>query len=104
LQALLEEGMMRADQTFYTRNVIPFQVRSERRGDPVDDAAQRDNIIRMLDLSKFERSRPAVETNPNMLANIVAMALLGLLVFLAKEDFCKLEQANLCSIRSECIH
>jgi hypothetical protein len=96
--------MMRADQTFYTRNVVPFQARSERRGDPVDDAGQRDNIIRLLDLSKYEQSRPAVETNANMLANIVAMALLGLLVFLATEDFCKLEQANLCSVRSECIH
>jgi len=96
--------MMRADQTFCTRNVIPFQLRSKRRGDPVDNAGQRDNIISMLDLSKYEQSRPAVETNANMLANIVAMALLGILVFLATEDFCKLERSNLCSMKSDCIY
>ena len=96
--------MMRADQTFYTRNVIPFQVRSERRGDPVDDAAQRDNIIRMLDLSKFEQPRPPVENDASMRANIAAMVLLGLLVFLAAEDFGKLEQSNLCAIKSECLY
>jgi hypothetical protein len=39
-----------------------------------------------------------------MRANIVAMVLLGLLVFLAKEDFCKLEQSNLCAVNSECMN
>jgi hypothetical protein len=82
-------------------NVIPFQRRSEHGSDRSDDA-RRDSIIRMLDLSKFEQPRPAVDNDASMRANIAAMVLLGLLVFLAAEDFSKLERSNLCATKSEC--
>ena len=91
---------MKVNQPNHTGNVIPFQTRSEDGRGPVDDV-RRDNIIRMLDLSKFEQPRP-VENDASMRANIVAMVLLGLLVFIAKEDFSKLERLNLCSTKSEC--
>jgi hypothetical protein len=94
---------MKVDQPSHTGNVIPFQTRSEDGSGPVDDV-RGDNIIRMLDLSKFEQPRPAVENDANMRANIAAMVLLGLLVFLAKEDFCKLERSNLCAVKSECLN
>jgi len=55
-----------------------------------------------LDLSKFEHHRPAVENRPSMRSNIAAMVLLGLLVFIATEDFSRLEQSNLCFDKSEC--
>ncbi len=64
--------------------------------------ARSDNILRMLDLSKFEHHRPAVENRPSMRSNIAAMVLLGLLVFIATEDFSRLEQSNLCFDKSEC--
>jgi hypothetical protein len=95
---------MKVNQPNHTENVIPFQTRSEDGGGPVDDDG-RDNIIRMLDLSKFEQPRHAVENDAGgMRANIVAMVLLGLLVFLAKEEFCKLERSNLCAVKSECLN
>ena len=94
---------MKVNQPNHTGNVIPFQTRSEYGRGPVDDV-RRDNIIRMLDLSKFEQPRPAVEKDASIRANIVAMVLLGFLVFLAKEDFCKLERSNLCAVKSECLN
>ena len=95
---------MKSGQNNQTTNVVLLRTRSDGARDPVD-GPRGDNIIRMLDLSKYEHSRPAVENyNANMRANIAAMILLGLLVFVAKEDFCRLEQANLCSTRVECFH
>ena len=94
---------MEVNQPNPTGNVIPFQTRTEDGRGPVDDV-RRDNIIRMLDLSKFEQPRPAVEKDASIRANIVAMVLLGFLVFLAKEDFCKLERSNLCAVKSECLN
>lgn len=55
----------------------------------------------MLDLSKFEHDRHAAESGASMRANIAAMVLLGLLVFIATEDFSKLEQSNLRQDKSE---
>jgi hypothetical protein len=49
----------------------------------------------MLDLSKFEQDRRAVDNGATMRSNIAAMVLLGLLVFIATEDFYRLEQSNL---------
>jgi hypothetical protein len=94
---------MKVIQPNHAGNVIPFQTRSEHGRDPVDDV-RRDNIIRMLDLSKFEQPRPAVENDASMRANIVAMVLLGIFVFIAAEDFCKLERSNLCVVKSECMY
>ncbi len=95
---------MDVSQPHNTCNVVPFQTRSEdRRVLAVEK--RHDNIIRMLDLSKFEKPRPPVENyNANMRANIAALVLLGLLVFIAKEDFGKLERSNLCAIKSECLN
>jgi hypothetical protein len=90
-------------QPKYTGNVIPFQPRSENARDPTDDVRS-DSITSMLDLSKFEQPRPAPERDTNMRANIVAMVLLGLIVFIAKEDFSRLERLNLCSTKSECLN
>ncbi|WP_035965544.1 hypothetical protein [Bradyrhizobium sp. YR681] len=60
------------------------------------------DILRLLDLSKFEQHRRVAGTGASMRANIAAMVLLGLLVFVATEDFSKLEQSNLCLQNSEC--
>lgn len=92
---------MKADQPNHRGNVVPFRTRSGSGRDPVDHARS-GNILRMLDLSKFEHHRPAVENRPSMRSNIAAMVLLGLLVFIATEDFSRLEQANLCFDKSEC--
>jgi hypothetical protein len=94
---------MKVNQPNHAGNVIPFQTRSNDSRDPVDDMRD-DNIIRMLDLAKFEQPRPAVENDASMRANIVAMVLLGILVFIATEDFCKLERSHLCVVKSECIY
>jgi hypothetical protein len=94
---------MKVDQPNHTGNVIQFQTQSGHGRDPVDDT-RRDNIIGLLDLSKFEQPRPSVEQDASMRVNIVALLLLGLLVFLATEDFCKLERSSLCPIRSECMY
>jgi hypothetical protein len=94
---------MKVNQPKRAGNVIAFQTRSNESRDPVDDMRS-DNIIRMLDLTKFEQPRSAVENGARMRANIVAMVLLGLLVFLAKEDFGKLERSNLCATKLECLY
>jgi hypothetical protein len=94
---------MKVNQQDYTGKVIPLKTRVGGRSDPVDDARS-DNIIRMLDLSKFEQPRPVVENDASMRANIVAMVLLGIFVFIATEDFCKLERSHLCAAKSECIY
>jgi hypothetical protein len=94
---------MKVIQPNHAGNVIPFQTRSEDGRDSIDDV-RRGNIIRMLDLSKFEQPRPAVENDASMRANIVAMVLLGIFVFIATEDFCKLERSNLCVVKSECMY
>ncbi|MBR0738017.1 hypothetical protein JQ581_13880 [Bradyrhizobium liaoningense] len=92
---------MKADQPDHRGNVIPFRTRSGDGGDRIDDVRS-DDILRMLDLSKFERDRHAAENGASMRSNIAAMVLLGLLVFFATEDFSKLAQSNLCSHSSEC--
>jgi hypothetical protein len=94
---------MKAHQPNYSGTVISFQARTKSGRDPAEGAPA-DNIIRLLDLSKYEQPRPVVEQEISMRANIVAMVLLGLLVFLAAEDFYKLERSNLCMTRSECIY
>lgn len=94
---------MKGHQLNDTGNVVPFQMRSELNRNTADDE-RRDNIIRLLDLSKFERPRPAVESHASMGANIAAMVFLGLLVFLAKEDFSRLGRSNLCAARWECVN
>jgi hypothetical protein len=86
---------MKVGQKNNVGNVVPFQTRSEDGRNPVEDL-RRDNIIRMLDLSKFEQRRPAVEDcDASMRANIAAMVLLGLLVLIASEDFSKLARSHL---------
>jgi hypothetical protein len=83
-------------------NVVPLRARSEADGDLADDPGH-DNIMRLLDLSKYERPRHAAENyRAGMRANIAAMVFLGLLVFVAAEDFCRLEQSNQCLARSQC--
>jgi hypothetical protein len=94
---------MNANKPENTCSVLPFQARQDRKVLAAEN--RRDNIILMLDLSKFERPRPAFKNyGAGMRANIAAMVLLGLLVFLAKEDFGKLERSNLCAIKSECLY
>lgn len=92
---------MRADQSNHRGNVVPFRTRSRIGRGPIDDIGS-DNILRMLDLSKFERDRPVSGNGPRTRSNIAAMILLGLLVFVATEDFSRLEQSNLCFDKSEC--
>jgi hypothetical protein len=95
---------MKVGQQSNIGSVVPFRTRSSDDGDPVDDL-RRDNIIRLLDLSRYEQSRPAAgDCEVSMRANIAAMVLLGLLVFIAKEDFGKLARSNLCVARSECVY
>jgi hypothetical protein len=84
-------------------NVVPFRTRSDGDRDLVDEA-ERDKILRMLDLSKYEQPRHAEQSyNATMRANIAAMVLLGLLVLIATEDFCKLERVNVCLAHSVCV-
>lgn len=92
---------MKAEQPSRRGNVIPFRTRSGDGSGPIDDVRS-DNILRLLDLTKFEQHRRAAEHGASMRSNIAAMVLLGLLVFVATEDFSKLEQSNLCPHRSEC--
>jgi hypothetical protein len=95
---------MKSGQENQTTNVVLLRTRSDGARGPLD-GPRGDNIIRLLDLSKYEQPRTSIDNyNANMRANIVAMVFLGLLVFLAREDFCKLEQANLCATRSECFN
>jgi hypothetical protein len=94
---------MKVNQPKHAGNVVPFQTQSNQSPNSLDDM-RGDNIIRMLDLSKFEQPRPAVENDASMRANIVAMVLLGIFVFIATEDFCKLERSHLCVLKSECIY
>jgi hypothetical protein len=85
-------------------NVVPFRTRSQ--GDRIlKGEGRRDDIMRTLDLSKFERPRPPAENDETSIrANIAALVLLGLLVFIAAEDFSKLSRSNLCVTRSECLY
>lgn len=92
---------MMADRPNHGDNVIPFRTRPGAGRDPIDDARS-DNILRLLDLSKFERHRPAAEIRTSMRSNIAAMILLALLVFIATEDFSRLEQSNACFQASDC--
>ena len=94
---------MKANQSNHGGNVVPFRKRSRDDRDPVRDVRS-DNILRMLDLSRFEQDRRAVENGASMRSNIAAMVLLGLLVFIATEDFSKLEQSNLCLHKWECMN
>ena len=95
---------MNVGQPNNTCNVVPLQTRSEDRR-VLANEKPRDNIIRLLDLSKFEEPRPPVENHDaSMCANIAALVLLGLLVFIAREDFGKLARSNECAIKSECLN
>jgi len=94
---------MKGHSSNCTGNVVPFHLRSERSGPRADDE-RRDNVIRLLDLSKFEEPRPVVENGANMYANIAAMVFLGLLVFFAKEDFSRLGRSHICATRSDCVN
>lgn len=94
---------MQANQTSRTRSVIPFKRRSDRGLRQTRDP-RGDNILDLLDLAKFERPRPSLPGGINMRANIAAMVLLGLLVFLGRECIYKLERSNLCMAKSECIY
>jgi hypothetical protein len=83
-------------------NVVQLRARSEAGGDLADGRGH-DHIMRLLDLSKYERPRHAEENyRAKMRANIAAMVFLGLLVFVAAEDFCRLEQTNVCLAHSQC--
>jgi len=92
---------MKTARSDHQGNVVPFRTRSTAVRDPVD-GARSDNILRLLDLAKFERHRPAAGLRTSMRSNIAAMILLGLLVFIATEDFSRLEQTNLCMDKLEC--
>ncbi|MEH2492184.1 hypothetical protein V1280_008123 [Bradyrhizobium sp. AZCC 2230] len=94
---------MRASQPNLGGNVIPFRKRSGDERAPADDARS-ENILRMLDLSKFEQDRRAIDNGATMRSNIAAMVLLGLLVFIATEDFYRLEQSNLSLHKWECMN
>ncbi|TYL89538.1 hypothetical protein FXB40_35555 [Bradyrhizobium rifense] len=94
---------MKDNQLSEQGNIIPFRKRSRDGSAPAEDA-QSENILRMLDLSKFEHDRRTVENGATMRSNIAAMVLLGLLVFIATEDFYRLEQSNLCLHKWECMN
>ena len=94
---------MQANQTNRAGNVIVFKRRPEPGSDQACDT-RRDNILHLLDLAKFERPRPSAHSDASMRANIAAMVLLGLLVFLGRECIYKLERSNLCMSKSECIY
>ncbi|MCP3442401.1 hypothetical protein [Bradyrhizobium sp. CCGUVB14] len=94
---------MRDVQQDFGGNVIPFRKRSGDERAPADDVRS-ENILRMLDLSKFERDRRSAENGASMRSNIAAIVLLGLLVFIATEDFYRLEQSNLCLHKWECMN
>ncbi|WFU79054.1 hypothetical protein QA645_31665 [Bradyrhizobium sp. CIAT3101] len=94
---------MRDVQQDFGGNVIPFRKRSGDERTPADDVRS-ENILRMLDLSKFERDRRNAENGANMRSNIAAIVLLGILVFIATEDFYRLEQSNLCLHQWECMN
>jgi hypothetical protein len=94
---------MKDNQLSERGNVIPFRKRSGDGSAPADDVRS-ENILRMLDLSKFERDRRTVEDGASMRSNIAAIVLLGLLVFIATEDFYRLEQSNLCLHKWECMN
>jgi len=92
---------MKTDQPDHRGNVIPFRTRSGGSRAPLGDVRS-DNILRMLDLSKFEQDRRTAGRRPNMRENIAAMILLGLLVIIATEDLSRLEHSNLCTQKWEC--
>lgn len=92
---------MKADQPTLGGNVIPFRKRDGDDRRQIDDVRS-NNILRMLDLAKFEQDRHAVENGASMRSNIAAMVLLGILVFIATEDFSRLEQSSLCPHKWEC--
>jgi hypothetical protein len=90
-------------QNNQSADVVPFRKRSDVNRVAV--SPRNDGITCVLDLSKYQHPRPEVENrNANMRVNIAAIMFLGLLVFAAKEDFCKLERSNLCLTRSDCLH
>jgi hypothetical protein len=83
-------------------NVPRPQSESSRVSD-TDNDPRGDNILRMLDLSKYEQPRPE-EFNASMRANVAAIVFLALLVFFAKEDFRRLERSNLCATTLGCVN
>jgi hypothetical protein len=82
-------------------NVVPFRPRAASRRHCRGDQ-RGDNILRLLDLAKFERPRAGVEHDASLRVNIAAMVLLGILVFAAAEDFSRLELLNACAERVDC--
>ncbi|WP_441234538.1 hypothetical protein [Bradyrhizobium sp. 930_D9_N1_4] len=92
---------MKADQPSPRGNVVPFRTRSDTGRDPVDNVRS-NTIFRMLDLAKFEQDRRDVGHGANMRSNIAALVLLGLLVFIATEDFSRIAQSNACLEKSDC--
>jgi hypothetical protein len=89
------------DRNIAGENVVPFRTRSKQGSEPAGDRRHGD-ILRLLDLKKFERTRHPTEHDASMRANIAAMVLLGLLVFVAAEDFSRLEWQNQCSYKVDC--
>ena len=94
----------------YDINVVPFQPRrvGAFAGKRLP-AVSAGNIYKLLSLARYEgrgdrgfQKESPEDFGRRMRANIAAMVLLGLLVFVAKEDFSRLERANLCAVRSEC--
>ena len=94
---------MKDNQLSERGNVIPFRKRSGDGRAPADDVRS-ENILRMLDLSKFEHDRRTAKNGASMRSNIAAIVLLGLLVFIATEDFYRLEQSNVCLHKWECMN
>jgi hypothetical protein len=95
---------MKPGQQNQATNVVRLRTRSNSAMDPAV-GRQDSDIVRLLDLSRYEHSRPADEDyGANMRANIAAMVLLAVLVFIATEDFCKLERANLCATSISCFN
>jgi hypothetical protein len=73
--------------------------KSRRRASNASDS----NIVRLLDLSKYERPREAPdEFKARMRENLAALIALGLLVGIAATDFTDIEQLQHCTATSEC--
>jgi hypothetical protein len=74
---------------------------SERREAGISEV----NIVRLLDLSKYERPRETPdEFKVQMRQNIVALMVLGVLIGIAATDFSDIEQVQRCAIIWDCNH
>lgn len=71
---------------------------------PADDISGT-NVVRLLDLSKYEKPRETTdEFKMRMRENIAALIVLGLLVGIAATDFTDIEQAQRCESVWDCGH